>query len=374
MRRHISSLIFLVFYGLLPGQQPSMIIEIHGKVAEVGSQSPVALLPLKIENYGNLATDNFGLFNVPVPYSSGIVKINVEHPGYEILNPPEGSKVLSKEIEPNSIVNIQIWVLGAERNEELIRQIDEAERLVAKLEKKNELSQLQIQNVNQRLLDTINSFELERKAYQSTLEELNAQIAQTEGENQALREELDVITTRLFELEKDNSNLLIQLTEALEARYLRQKSFHSEISNSLHTYLSRLKDFRDHLNRVEFVFKSRGAMAEFNRSLSNYNEIYETINGTQDDNKEAIEHYWQLIKLSKEYERIVEEILENIHKKEILALNDSVLLSIQRASVGKAQKPKKTKKAALNAIASINEKIDHLEPQINEFIKRLSDF
>ena len=374
MRRILFTSFFLIATWSLSGQQPSMIIEIHGQVAEVGTQDPVASLPLHIEHFGKLATDDFGSFNVPVPYASGIVKINIEHPGYEILNPPEGAKVLSQEIEPNSVVNIHIWVLGAERNEALVQQVKEAEKLVAQLEKKNELSQLQIQDINQRLLDTINAFEIEKKAFTSNINQLQQKFDNIESANNDLKSEIRMLNNDLLELRKENEGLLIRLAEALEERYLKQNSYFKNITNSLNTYVSRLKDFRDHLNRVDFVFKNRGAMNEFNKSLSNYNVIYEELNGAQDEFSEAVGHYWESTELAGEFDELVQFILSDIHQKEVLSLNDSVLLSIQKASSGGARKPKKTKKDAARAVVQINQKIELLDSRTELFVKRLSDF
>ena len=367
-------LAYMTTASFLAGQLPSMIVEIHGKVAEVGTEDPVISLPLNIDNYGRLTTDLHGLFQVPVPYSSGTIRIDIEHPGYEILNPPDGTKLLSQEVEPNSVVNINIWVLGAERNDRLMAKIEESERLIQRLKKKDELTQRQIEQLNETLLDTIDHYEVQTTKFERKIKSVEKELASSRVKNEVQSREIATLSQQLQKLQEDNEDLLARLTDALEEKYFRQKGYYDDVTRVLNTYHSRLKDLRDQLAQIEYVFKSKGAQAEFVQSIKSYSTIYEELNGTWSDHANAVSHYWESQELKDRYLDVKEMMLADIHQEEVLPLNTSVITPIRNASTGRSHKPKKTKKAASEALAEINQKIDTLEPMLDSFLKSLADF
>ena len=155
---------------------------------------------------------------------------------------------------------------------------------------------------------------------------------------------------------------------------MKQKRSFDDVSETLITYLSRLKDLRDQLNHIDYVFKSKEAMSEFISSLKSYSAIYEEFNGNWNNHSNDIVHYWNSTQTQDEYLKVKKIILDDIHRQLILPLNDSVIVPIRNAAVGKSHKPRKIKKETSKALIEIDEKIDILDSALLLFLKTLSDF
>ncbi len=367
-------LIAMVYSPVLSQGHPGMIVVLSGQVLEMEAQEPIPQFPLHIDQVRPFTTDNHGFFKVPVPYASGVVRVQLRHPRYEILSPPEGSKILSASLKPNSTVNLEIWVLGADASDELKNQLFEAREEIARLKKNNEITGRQVEHLNRTLLDSIRVFHHERKRFRTAVDSLENQLSEKVQREQQLTGQLSMLKEQIATLEASNRSLITRLASALEERYLRQKILHDEITQSLLNYESRLKDLRDQLKKVGFVFRSSQAGKYFAETIENYSESRNEINNTRETHSEAIQHYWEIPSLQEAYNRLVQLILRDIHDEEILPLNDSVLLSIQEASVGKRVKVKKTEKTANETVERLDVKIELLEDQMKQFLNHLKEY
>ena len=357
-------------------QQPAMIVEIKGKVYEpVGAQySAVENLPLFLEHFGDMATDPTGSFAAKIPYTSDKIIIEVKHPSYEILNPPEGSLYLQKHIPANSTVNIQIIVLGSESDETFKKQLKEVQSQVSRLKKQKAYSDRQLQDMNQKLLDTVYAFQVQRNQMVRQMEHLKMDMANRTEETEVLNDSIHVYQERIQHMLESNNKLMDELAAALQKRYLEQKEHFDQISGSLHTYVSRLKDVRDYLERIEYVFRNYQASAHFGESISRYGESYELINEKQANFETAISHFWESPETTSSFRKLILHILSDIHKTEILPLNNTVLKYMADQASGKRPKIGKAKKEAQKTVNILNGKIDLVENMLASFIQDLGDF
>lgn len=375
MRRYLFVVFMLGSFGLY-GQLPSDIIIIEGNVIELSSDSEFHLVsdfPLVINQSIKFQCDKDGSFSVRIPYHSDQLRIDLEKSEYQVIQPKDGNHYIESKVVPNTKYSMLIVIVSDGIDETLRKQLIDAQKEVDRLKSKNLYTNRQLQSLNKKLIDSI-------QVYQSRFKSFEKSIAQLEGDNQNLKKSsaahtdtIEQLRQELLNIREDNAVLITKLSAAMEERYLKQKAQFESISTNLRLYTSRVKDLRDHLRLLESLVKS-GKTTYYYKTLDNYNESYEEMEGSRDEYKNSIQHYWESDRLSQEYTDLENLIINEIHKKDLLTLNNTVNAELQKASMGKKLKMKALKKQASSSVASLNIKIENLESKVNHFLEELVIF
>ena len=144
------------------------------------------------------------------------------------------------------------------------------------------------------------------------------------------------------------------------------------MAGDMNLFFVKVKDIRDHLKRIEVIAKDPNAMTQLNNSISNYNVTHNQIEAKKTGISELIQYYWSE-DLSEDFEEVCSDMLTDIHKGEILSLNNSVFAELLKRSQGKRVKMKKLKEMAASSVASIDRQIETAEPKLKELINNLKE-
>ncbi len=366
----------LLIGSLALGQQPSAIILLQGQVMEqIGQQfKSVSGFPMQVEHYGYLETDNNGQFSIKIPYKSNEIKIEVSNSSYQIMRPPDGSVLLQGNLEPNTALQLKIIVLSNASNEAFRKRMDVLNDNIVVLENRNSFTRKQLHELRQTMTDTILHYEEQRLAMDRAISQLEGQLASSGAANQALEDSLQSYRQMTNQLAGEVTELQQKLLVALEERYNKQKAYFDEIDYNFATYLSRLKDFRDWLKRVRYCFRNVEAAGRFASTISAYSEIYEKLNGEKENHIHAVGHYWPDTTLTDQTAMLYDHVLEQIHKGQMLPLNDTVIKALSDYAAGGKPRAKKAVKAAGQVLEKLNPQIEQLEQDIARYHTALSDF
>jgi predicted RNase H-like nuclease (RuvC/YqgF family) len=266
-----------------------------------------------------------------------------------------------------------IIVVNKDADEALIRDIAIAQKEVERLKSKNKYTQRQLQDLNRRFLDSIKVYHQKMSQQESLIERLELAYSESEQQNKSMQDSLEVFKNQLNLLKTRNNLLFSKLGKAMEERYQRQRTIFDSWAKNLRLYVSRSKDVRDHLKSIEPMIKS-GQLHYYYKALENYNSIYEDLEGSKDEYQNGIQHYWNSSELSQEFEEIRDFIFEDLHRAEILDLNNTVNGELQKASSGKKIKIKTVKKHAKASIENLDEKLIHLENLVDQHLNTLVIF
>lgn len=372
---NVFSLLFLFAFGAV-AQLPSKIIVVEGNVIELTNESSfnsASGMPMVINDNFRFECNDDGSFSVKIPYTSDKLNIYLETNDYQIISPKEGEHFFETHIKPNTKYTLLIIVINKEADEALVRDIAIAQKEVDRLKSKNKYTQRQLQDLNRKFIDSIQVFHQRISEQENTIERLEMANKQSDQENKILEDSLTVFRKQLESLKQSNSQLIVRLGQAMEERYLRQRTAFDDIAKNLRLYVSRTKDVRDHLRSIEPMIKSQ-QLHHYYKALENYNAIYEELEGSKDEYENGIRHYWESDTLTQNYIEIKDYIFEDVHISEILSLNNTVNGELQKASSGKKLKMKTIKKYAQESLEKLDEKILYLENLVDNYLEDLVIF
>ena len=212
------------------------------------------------------------------------------------------------------------------------------------------------------------------KLYQRVLKELN------ESKNKSL-EALAPIKKR-FDLLEAQLIKLNYSSEDLRTARERQDGidlFFPEITKSLKNYLVQVIDLKNAFKYTsDFAFTNPNALQKLVQAVTDYNPCFEKLNDNNSMYRQKIMAYWQNDSLKREYENVADYILNDIHKKNILPLND-LKNNINKYFLGefpdnKNDIKKNIQQQISEAIPALTKKLELLEINLTAFINRLSDY
>ena len=212
------------------------------------------------------------------------------------------------------------------------------------------------------------------KLYQRVLKELN------ESKNKSL-EALAPIKKR-FDLLEAQLIKLNYSSEDLRTARERQDGidlFFPEITKSLKNYLVQVIDLKNAFKYTsDFAFTNPNALQKLVQAVTDYNPCFEKLNDNNSMYRQKIMAYWQNDSLKREYENVADYILNDIHKKNILPLND-LKNKINKYFLGefpdnKNDIKKNIQQQISEAIPALTKKLELLEINLTAFINRLSDY
>lgn len=366
MRNAIFSVLITV--GIFPlhvyAQTGSNIRELHGRVIEVtnGQAKGVPNLTVSLsDKYSYDITDPNGNFKLVFPPDRDFVTVVVENTPNKVISPPSGLVNLPPERD------LQI-VLCGEQNQRLMQQVNALNGRMKKLEKENQLTRRQLQEMHALLLDTIIYFE--------------NTIARLEKRNKETKETLDAeIRARdaVIESLKDSVFLLTQrLSKALEERFLKQKEYFDEISGDLLEYADKVKDLRDIAipPRLSYCFRSPEAGQELQQTIQAYEKIRNKILSNHGGRVLFVKQYWESPDPAARLKDTYNFLLEQVHKEGVLSLDQQVFGQVREyatGQIGRSSAEKEAKKRSEQIVPGLTTSILELEQKIRDAIESMSN-
>ncbi len=277
---------------------------------------------------GRAATTDFsGVLLSPVPSSKSQVKIQTQDKRYFILYPRGGNILVPKDF--TLITEIMLGTFGDDPN---------------------------------------------IKVYNKILKELN-DAGRKPGVNIApLQQKLDSIEALLTRLNYSKEDL----------RTARERQdgidlFYPEITKSLRNYIVQALDLKNAFKYTsDFAFTSPNALQKLVQAVTEYNPCIEKMNESHSVYAKKIADYWQNDSLKKSFENIADTILFEIHRKNILPLND-LKNKINQYFLGQLpgnanENRMKIQNEIAAVLPALTNKLTLLEISINEFINQLSNY
>ncbi len=335
-------------------------MDIHLKVTEkvADRQQPLSNTRLKISDYGEVTTDASGQYTFPYAIRKDVdpgILISIFSGEHKMLRPLDGSISVDTAREE---MYIELLVVNmAEESEAFKKRINDLESRLSRLKAKNELTQRQLNEINNQLLDTIMYFEAVKK-------ELEREIQDYQNLTEEQKKEIEAQQQQIADLEQKVDQLTYELEAALEERYMRKNEYFKNISSNLLGYLRKVKDLRDHLPYISTYFAS-GSFKNYERDINGYNEQYEKFDNNQLDYLEGVKHYWENRSLSGEVEDLFSFIAKGMHYDQVYKTTMDIMAEVSN------QRPKKAQKAASEAYEDLSINLRKLEKDINNVLSAL---
>jgi DNA repair exonuclease SbcCD ATPase subunit len=335
-------------------------VDIHLKIVEkvANKNYPLANAKLKISDYGEVLTNEQGQYTFPYAVRKNVdpeVSIALFSSEHKMLKPLDGSIALDTAREE---MFIELLVVNmAKESEAFKKRINQLEGQMARLQSKNELTQRQLDAINNKLLDTIFYFE-------TLKQEMESQIADFENLTEEQQREIRSQNDQIAALESQVDQLSMELEAAMEERYLRKNQYFKDISSNLLGYLRKAKDLRDHLPYISTYFSVR-SFDNYKQDIDGYNKQYEQFDNNQLDYLEGVQHYWENRPLTKDVEELFDFLSKGIHYNQIFQATSDVMEQVAK------QKPKKAQKLATAAHEDLTVNLRMLEKNINRVLSNL---
>ena len=351
-------LLFLPFFSLA---QVLDHVNIRLKVTEktVDKIQALANAKLKISDYGEGVTDDRGFFDFTYAVRKNVdpkISIALLPDEYKVLKPLDGSIEIDTSDES---MFLEFFVVNmAEESEAFKKRIDELQGRIDRLKSKNALTQRQLNEVNNRLMDTIIYFETMREG-------LERQIVEYENVTAEQQREIDAQRKQIANLEDQVDQLSSELEAALEERYIRQNQYFKDISSNLYGYLRKAKDVRDHLPYINTYFSSAGGYENMGRDINGYNAQWEKFDDNRLSYLEGVEHYWESDAVVREVEDLFDFLAKGIHQDQMYPTMHQINSELHK------QNPRKAQKAADLAYEDMVINLRELEKRINSALSDL---
>ncbi len=350
----------LLFFSVASFSQVLDYVDVHLKIVEkvADKNTPLANTKLNISDYGEVLTNAEGQYTFPYAIRKNVdpqISIGLFSEEHKMLKPLDGSIALDTTREE---IFIELLVVNmAEESEAFKKRIGDLESRISRLKSKNELTQRQLNAINNQLLDTIMHFENIKRGLEQEIEDY-------ENLTEEQRREISAQNDKILRLEDEVNRLTVDLEEAMEERYLRKNTYFKNISGNLLAYLRKAKDLRDHLPFIKTYFSVRN-FENYKKDINGYNEQYELLENNQLDYMEGVKHYWGNRSITRNMEDLLEFLTKGIHYNQIYKTTAEVM-----AEVGK-QKPQKAQKLATSAHQDLTINLRTLEKDINRILTDL---
>lgn len=212
------------------------------------------------------------------------------------------------------------------------------------------------------------------KLYQRVLKELNESKNKSVEALSPIKKRFDLLEAQLIKLNYSSEDL----------RTARERQdgidlFFPEITKSLKNYQVQVIDLKNAFKYTsDFAFTNPNALQKLVQAVTDYNACFEKLNENNRMYGQKIMAYWQNDSLKREYEYVADYILNDIHKKNILPLND-LKNNINKYFLGeflgnKNAIKKNIQQQISEAIPALTKKLELLEINLTAFINRLSDY
>ena len=359
---------FLLLFPLLSFTQVVDFIDIHLTVLEKVGDKTRALpnAKLNISDEGEVITNDNGSHTYTYALRNKVnpeISINLLSEKHKMLKPLDGAIMVDPTREEMYIEFVVVNM--SDENPAFKKRVEELEKKISRLRYKNQLTKQQLSQLHATLLDTVFYYEGIKSALQAELATAQKINEEQEVENEAQRRTIQEQQARISDLESQIDQLTADLTEALEARYLRQNEYFKDISGNLMSYLRKTKDIKDHLPNIKTYYNSPGGFKGLERDLDLYNKAYATLDDEHLSYLEGVGHYWENPPISKELEGVFELVIKGLHLNQMFPTVNEVLNQLRK------QKPGKAQKVASAAYEDLTININDLEQKVNRILIKL---
>ena len=287
-------------------------------------------------------TDDDGLFRVAVPASTSEVQVEMDR--YEVVYPRSGRALVPRSATTPVVFEVK-KMQGGEQ-ERMIRQLRDN---VRKLENDKRFKESEIARLEKNMQDSIQSYQ--------------RLIDQSGGRNNRLVDSLE--------------NRLQQLLAAQENALLAQKKeqLYKEISKTMLTFLDKAKNLRDALARIDDVFLSDAARAEFERHVTAYSSARDSLYSRDKGFAESVRLYWGNADANAKMAAIHDLSMLDIHESIMLPLNNTVIGPVRDFATGQSPRvaaSKKARKGARKALEQLAFPLNKLQRNMDELMVMLS--
>lgn len=340
----------LFISSLAFAQLPAGIIDVNGNVyGELdGKKVGVARILLVFSPSDTVRTDKSGRYEVRLPDFGQPIKVAILPSDYNIVVPPRG-EIHFENLQPSKLsITCNIMVMGDKINEELMQQINNLNKNIRDLQKKNNLSERKFLALQNTMMDTLLYYQRVQASLENKLDLQNQEILK-------LKDSIKVIFKKYY--------------EALDEKFLRQQQAFTSVSEKLNTYISRAADLSDYMPYIKLCFERGEAAQNYSRLIKEYNQIRDKINAEHAEDISLVKHYWTnpatAIQLEKTYEYLLKDVHDDTFLLWIGKLYEYFTATPPRAS--------QAQKVADNAQVLMNQKIKELKRQSEIIIELMRD-
>ena len=254
-------------------QLPSGIIDIDGNVyGELdGKKVGVARILLVFSPSDTVRTDKSGRYEIRLPDFGKPIKVAILPSDYNIVVPPRG-EIHFENLQPSKLsITCNIMVMGDQINEELVQQVNNLNKNLRDLQKKNNLSERKVLALQNAMMDTLLYYQQVQASLENRLDLQNKEILQ-------LKDSIKILFKKYY--------------EALDEKFLRQQETFTDVSEKLNTYISRAADLSDYMSYIKLCFERGDAAQNYSRLIKEYNQIRDKINAEHSKDVSSVKHYW----------------------------------------------------------------------------------
>jgi hypothetical protein len=212
------------------------------------------------------------------------------------------------------------------------------------------------------------------KMYQRILKELNDSKNKPSTISDPLKKKLEQLEAQLKKLNYSAEDL-----RTARERQDGTDLFYPEITKSLKNYIVQATDLKNAFKyTADFAFTNSNALQKLAQAITDYNPCFEKLTENHLMYAQKIKMYWQSDSLKHQYDLIADYILNDIHKQNILPLND-IKNNINNYFLGEITGSKAAVKNNIQnqiseAIPLLTIKLNILETKITDFINLLADY
>ena len=312
---------------ILPAVVFTQTIQLRGKVIDV-DRKPVNNLSVRFTSFGDAITTGSGEFVITIPKDVQYVDVSLQEENIQILYPVDSK--IPVPSDPNFITTLIV----SDNKTSGVKNMEES------AVKYNELENL-----------------------------LN-DIGTTNTELKSILEKFIEIEAERLEISKS------KLKEEFELKKKRDEAF-SEISPFLDEYILRVKNLKTYFEMFyESAFVSNPSVEIINKSIREYNPVYDTIYYNRNKWQKEISSDWNEV-LSANFISSINYMIDEIHAPYIFQLNECMktINDVRLRTINEDKSPEEMKNEVRSKVSPIMKnleiKIPILEKRLNEILTRL---
>ena len=312
---------------ILPAVVFTQTIQLRGKVIDV-DRKPVKNLSVRFTSFGDAITTSSGEFVITIPKDVQYVDVSLQEENIQILYPVDSK--IPVPSDPNFITTLIV----SDNKTSGVKNMEES------AVKYNELENL-----------------------------LN-DIGTTNTELKSILEKFIEIEAERLEISKS------KLKEEFELKKKRDEAF-SEISPFLDEYILRVKNLKTYFEMFyESAFVSNPSVEIINKSIREYNPVYDTIYYNRNKWQKEISSDWNEV-LSANFISSINYMIDEIHAPYIFQLNECMktINDVRLRTINEDKSPEEMKNEVRSRVYPIMKnleiKIPILEKRLNEILTRL---
>ena len=312
---------------ILPAVVFTQTIQLRGKVIDV-DRKPVKNLSVRFTSFGDAITTSSGEFVITIPKDVQYVDVSLQEENIQILYPVDSK--IPVPSDPNFITTLIV----SDNKTSGVKNMEES------AVKYNELENL-----------------------------LN-DIGTTNTELKSILEKFIEIEAERLEISKS------KLKEEFELKKKRDEAF-SEISPFLDEYILRVKNLKTYFEMFyESAFVSNPSVEIINKSIREYNPVYDTIYYNRNKWQKEISSDWNEV-LSANFISSINYMIDEIHAPYIFQLNECMktINDVRLRTINEDKSPEEMKNEVRSKVSPIMKnleiKIPILEKRLNEILTRL---